>query len=199
MVGFWEVIERVGWDKRKRTSFWRCRCSCGGVHIIPAKSLREGRSRSCGCGGVSKDNDRLPFGTELQLRRSSNKTGFRGVYWDDHKHGYMAALGSRQSNNYCRFGPFLIADEAARAYDKEARHRYGDKAALNFPLEGEVGVSVVQDDQTCPNGHNLLDHGYTPSRRANRKARCRKCNAEAAKRLKQRHRLLRLLDLAAAP
>jgi hypothetical protein len=47
----WTVL-----DQRKRrivpggtVILWRCRCSCGTERYVTGRSLRDGRSRSCGC------------------------------------------------------------------------------------------------------------------------------------------------------
>lgn len=46
------VIER-DWDYQKEHNYikpyWKCRCSCGNIVSILGKSLREGRTVSCGC------------------------------------------------------------------------------------------------------------------------------------------------------
>ena len=34
----------------KRESIWLCRCSCGNVTQVKLSNLRDGRSKSCGCG-----------------------------------------------------------------------------------------------------------------------------------------------------
>lgn len=46
------VIER-DWDYQKEHNYikpyWKCRCSCGNIISVLGKSLREGRTVSCGC------------------------------------------------------------------------------------------------------------------------------------------------------
>lgn len=41
------VIERVG--TRNRQTLWRCKCDCGRETLSLSNSLRDGKSKSCGC------------------------------------------------------------------------------------------------------------------------------------------------------
>lgn len=41
--GRWRVLKYLGKGK------WKCRCKCGTVKVISGKSLREKKSKSCGC------------------------------------------------------------------------------------------------------------------------------------------------------
>lgn len=41
-IGDWEVIEYAG------KSMWRCKCKCGKENLVDGKSLRNGKSKSCG-------------------------------------------------------------------------------------------------------------------------------------------------------
>jgi len=44
------VIARAGSSaKPPRRPLWRCRCACGGEIVVLAASLRDRRTRSCGC------------------------------------------------------------------------------------------------------------------------------------------------------
>lgn len=43
-----EVIRRAGSSKRGQ-ALWLCKCDCGNTVIIHGSTLRNGRSRSCGC------------------------------------------------------------------------------------------------------------------------------------------------------
>lgn len=52
------VIERV--EKRGKEYYWKCKCECGNEVIVRGASLREGRTKSCGC--LKKESDRKPKG-----------------------------------------------------------------------------------------------------------------------------------------
>lgn len=68
--GRWLVLEEAGHDKNGH-DFWRCRCSCGTERVVLGSSLRNEKSKSCGClsrertverittHGLSKSNPRL--------------------------------------------------------------------------------------------------------------------------------------------
>lgn len=34
---------------KKRATYWTCKCVCGNIKIVSGNSLRQGRSKSCGC------------------------------------------------------------------------------------------------------------------------------------------------------
>lgn len=34
---------------KARQVLWHCECDCGGFCIVPARTLRKGEKRSCGC------------------------------------------------------------------------------------------------------------------------------------------------------
>lgn len=42
-----EVLERA--ENRCGRTCWKCRCECGTIKDIPAKTLRNGTAQSCGC------------------------------------------------------------------------------------------------------------------------------------------------------
>lgn len=86
-----------------------------------------------------KENPRICTRTQNmvnQKNRSSNKTGFKGVSANKQIGGFDAFISGpnhRQKN----LGHFKTAEEAALAYDEEARALHGDFARFNFPKDGE--------------------------------------------------------------
>jgi hypothetical protein len=126
--------------------------------------------------------DDLPINNNLRrsaLLHHHNKTGFRGVYLDRKANKWRAEV-------YPSKGPkraskrFATKREAARAYDILALELYGKDAALNFPLNGEL-KSIFG---------GLCTHGDTDIYISPKgEKRCRRCNADAARRYKKRVRL----------
>jgi hypothetical protein len=63
-------------------------------------------------------------------RKQAGSSKFRGVTWAKDKQRWQAQIGFRGKNIV--LGRFKTEEEAARAYDKEARKLYGDFARPNF-------------------------------------------------------------------
>jgi hypothetical protein len=45
----WTVLSRAENHSKCGNAQWLCRCDCGKVKVVVARSLRNGNSRSCGC------------------------------------------------------------------------------------------------------------------------------------------------------
>jgi EREBP-like factor len=59
----------------------------------------------------------------------ANKSGYRGV--SRKRSGFAAFIGFEGKKLY--LGSFSDPEEAARAYDSEARRLFGESAKVNFP------------------------------------------------------------------
>jgi hypothetical protein len=66
-----------------------------------------------------------------RLIRSTNRSGFRGVYHPKDKNKWRGAI-SVSGKRVC-LGYFSTAEDAARAYDEAAKKHFGRHAVLNFP------------------------------------------------------------------
>lgn len=53
-----KVISYVGTNNR-REALWKCECKCGNVKIILGSSLRNGKTKSCGCLNSEKSRKKL--------------------------------------------------------------------------------------------------------------------------------------------
>ena len=105
------------------------------------------------------------------LSTHHNRWGYRGV--EQIRPGrFRAVLG----NKVWRSPYFSTVKQAARAYDKEARRRYGTRGFYNFPRPGERQVEPADED-FCHNGHERALHSYI--RPDGRAGYCRLCNKQA--------------------
>lgn len=66
-----EVIERAA--NRGGSVIWKCRCDCGTIKDIPAKTLRNGTAQSCGC--LQKEKVSMANGTHRM-----RKTRLYGIW-----------------------------------------------------------------------------------------------------------------------
>lgn len=111
-----------------------------------------------------------------QRRRSDNKTGFKGVYFDKNRRRW--AVQVQASGKVRCVGRFDTPEEAARAYDTAARELHGAFARLNFPdneasaLTGWCWIPPNERDDTSPLpwacasgcGFSTLEPGHECSR-----------------------------------
>ena len=68
--GSWTVIDEG--PLKGRNQYYLCRCACGKEKLVQGGSLRNGRSKSCGCSRypfVSRDLSGLTLGTWTVLER----------------------------------------------------------------------------------------------------------------------------------
>lgn len=127
-------------------------------------------------------NSRIVPAHDEELSAHRNRLGFRDV--TEPKPGHFRARIGREPHIECS-QYFSSPVETARAYDKMARKRYGKRAYLNFPDDGERHVQAAADG-FCKRGHpiNKTNSYVTPTGRRN----CRICNALAQARRKARNR-----------
>jgi hypothetical protein len=70
-----------------------------------------------------------------QKRKVPAASGYRGVYLYNQKGWQRWIAGVTVDGKRIHLGYFTSKEDAARAYDAEARVRYGEFAVLNFPEE----------------------------------------------------------------
>jgi hypothetical protein len=99
------VLKRVGLDQSKNV-LWLCRCECGKEITVKSPSLRNGRTRSCGCLKLEKNAADMPDrkqkdvvdGTSLGRIQSSvisknNTSGHKGVSKHSQLDKWVANIG----------------------------------------------------------------------------------------------------------
>lgn len=93
--------------------------------------------------GDGLDNRRANIRIANRSQNNANRpaisgTGYRGVFQVE-SGKFKATISDRVRAKKClHLGTFLNAEDAARAWDREARKRFGEFARLNFPTERDA-------------------------------------------------------------
>lgn len=93
--GRWTAIAESTRD-RAGNVMWRCKCECGVVRDVSSNSLRNGKSKSCGCWNSEKARARL---TTLVTKHGLTLHPLYTV-WNDMK----ARCFNRKDRSYPRYG-----------------------------------------------------------------------------------------------
>lgn len=64
-------------------------------------------------------------------KQINNSSGYKGVGWDKEKSRWRAQIMVNQKNKF--IGRYDTKEDAAKAYDQEAKRLFGEFAYLNFP------------------------------------------------------------------
>jgi len=84
--------------------------------------------------GYFKDNCRWATRKTQSInqgKRSDNRSGYFGVYWEAKRKRWRATIKNDRKSKF--LGYYNTAEEAAMAYDKEAKKLHGIFAKQNFP------------------------------------------------------------------
>lgn len=120
---------------------WECKCECNNIVSVEASSLLNGKTKSCGClqiematiqglKEIKKFNENnIVDDTNIQAIKtlkplSNNKTGYKGVSYDEKRCKYIAQIDF-QKKHY-NLGRFKTAEEASEVY-KKAKNKLHDK------------------------------------------------------------------------
>ncbi|MCA9368142.1 hypothetical protein KC887_07870 [Candidatus Kaiserbacteria bacterium] len=105
--GRWEIVK----ESSKRSSggivYWYCRCECGVTRDVSGTSLRNGRSKSCGC--LGDEMRRLEYG-----EASFNKL-FKLYKIGAAERGLRFSLTKKQFKELTSSNCFYCGDEPSRA------------------------------------------------------------------------------------
>jgi hypothetical protein len=133
--GRWTVLQELRVNGRKA---YECRCDCGTVRIVRVQSIRNGRSKSCGCLlsdrakktiiGNSKERieTNAAFHTnfcaiERREPNKNNKSGHRGIYYEPKQGLWKAYINVKKKHIY--LGGYHDIRDAIRARE-DAEKQY---------------------------------------------------------------------------
>jgi hypothetical protein len=132
----------VCWDKRD--SKWRAEISYSGKkHRLGRFDDEEEAARAYDKAARTHRGDKAMLNFPAkgeQGEHDRKKSKYRGVCWGKSNSKWKAQIQHTGKKHH--LGCFDNEEEAARAYDREAREHRGDKVMLNFPAEGEQGEGI---------------------------------------------------------
>lgn len=135
-----EVLKLLDKEKGSKYLPALCRCDCGNEKIFNLYLVVSGKTKSCGCGGgrgygrgkgcKDKTKRNMPvcyalYHTNInyisnQNPPKNNKSGHKGVYWDNKKNKWCAQITTQKKKIH--LGRFDNIDDAINAREKAEKH-----------------------------------------------------------------------------
>lgn len=130
-----EILEKT--DKKRRGAYlWKCKCYCGNIFYAEGYRIKNGEISSCGCkrkiyrknnfekarnvlSSYYKDGTCIALIKNNKLR-TTNKSGYIGVYYSNSKHKWIANLMFQNKSHQKAFKN----KEDAIKYRKELEEKY---------------------------------------------------------------------------
>ena len=79
------LVLEITSERRNRQVVWKCQCDCGNITYVVGQALRNGHTKSCGCGNYDSRNvidiTGEVFGDLIVLERSIKKDASHSVFW----------------------------------------------------------------------------------------------------------------------
>lgn len=137
-------------------ALWYCLCDCGQFHVASGKHLREGATKSCGCGR------RLPPGQAAKntlLRNYKHSAEGRGLAWELTDEEFFKL--TQQSCHYCGIAPTkLVVGNHYGNYPHNGIDRKDN--SLGYVKENIVpccsGCNFAKSDKSYDDFVAWLDH-----------------------------------------
>lgn len=158
---------------------WKCQCDCGNICYIPGKSLKNGKTQSCGClkrektternKDKAKDLTNLRFGKLIAQYPTEKRASGNYVIWHckcDCGNECDVASGYLLRGNVKSCGCLIKEKNAEKIKDLTGQH-FGKLTAI-YPTEERSGSSVIwyckcECGNDCYVSSTHLRRGYVQS------------------------------------
>eukprot|EP00940_MAST-03C_sp_MAST-3C-sp2_P002082 g2082.t1 len=110
---------------------------------------RQNRPKRSAKSGGTKSHKKKARKTKAMSKDSEFKSKYKGVHFDKHRKKYRAMLCIDGKHVYA--GYYTDETEAARAFDTEARNRFGSNAVTNFKSDGSFDPKAKSTRQKRAN------------------------------------------------
>ena len=124
--GRWQVLSRA-MNTSDGKAQWLCRCECGTERIVLGKTLRSGKSSSCGCSKIGKgrvDLTNKKFGKLIVIEPAPNKSNGRTAWLCQCECGNDIVVGTKELQNGdtqscgCLREELIVKNEIGKKYGK---------------------------------------------------------------------------------
>lgn len=172
---YWTVLKDSGTKTSDGDTYWTCQCKCGTVRKVAGRSLRKGRSKSCGC--YKKDHPSnisnligQKFNRLLVLEKTDKRDSSGSIIWkckcDCGNFCYRSTTNLKRINEFHSCGCYNIEKLKEKCIDLTGK-RFGKLIAINATDERKNGNIVWKCKCDCGNVHyvatNSLMSGNTQS------------------------------------